>query len=85
MKKNEIFEGYDEYILSTYTRLPVAFVKGKGMTLIDVDGKVYLDFFPGWGVSNVGHCHPKVMAGVRDQSENLFIFRIICITRSRRN
>ena len=67
MKKNEIFEGYDEYILSTYTRLPVAFVKGKGMKLIDVDGKEYLDFFPGWGVSNVGHCHPKVMSGVRDQ------------------
>ncbi len=37
------------------------------MILTDVDGKKYLDFFPGWGVNNVGHCHPKVMAGVRDQ------------------
>ncbi len=67
MKKQEIFDAYSEYILSTYTRLPVIFVKGKGMTLIDIDGKKYLDFFPGWGVSNVGHCHVKVMSAVRDQ------------------
>ena len=26
-----------------------------------------MDFFPGWGVNNVGHCHPKVMGAVRDQ------------------
>jgi len=71
MKKNGIFENYDRYILSTYTRTPTIFVKGKGMNLIDVDGKKYLDFFPGWGVNNVGHCHPKVMAGVRDQISKL--------------
>lgn len=67
MKKNDIFESYNKYILSTYTRTPAIFVKGKGMTLTDINGKKYLDFFPGWGVNNVGHCHPKVMAGVRDQ------------------
>ena len=37
------------------------------MDLMDIDGKKYLDFFPGWGVNNVGHCHPKVMSAVRDQ------------------
>lgn len=67
MKKNDIIKNYDKYILSTYTRTPGIFVKGKGMTLTDIDGKKYLDFFPGWGVNNVGHCHPKVMAAVRDQ------------------
>ena len=67
MNKQEIFQTYDKYILSTYTRIPVIFVKGKGMTLIDISGKKYLDFFPGWGVSNLGHCHPKVVSGVRDQ------------------
>jgi len=67
MKKQEIFDTYSKYILSTYTRTPAIFVKGKGMRLTDMTGKVYLDFFPGWGVNNVGHCHPKVMSGVRDQ------------------
>lgn len=67
MKKTEILNEYDEFILSTYTRTPQVFVKGKGLTLTDIDGKKYLDFFSGWGVSNVGHCHPKVMSAVRDQ------------------
>ena len=35
--------------------------------LTDIHGKKYLDFFPGWGVSNLGHCHPKVMGAVREQ------------------
>ena len=71
MTKDEIFESYQQYILPTYTRIPAIFVKGKGSTLIDISGKKYLDFFPGWGVNNVGHCHPKVMAAVRDQIDKL--------------
>ncbi len=67
MKKQDVFDNYDTYILGTYTRQPYIFIKGKGSILTDIDGKTYLDFFPGWGVNNVGHCHPKVMAGVRDQ------------------
>src|SRR3989338_5320152 len=71
MNKQGILDNYDQFILSTYTRIPVIFVKGKGSTLIDLDGKKYLDFFPGWGVNNVGHCHPKVMSAVRDQIDKL--------------
>lgn len=71
MTKDEIFENYQNYVLPTYTRIPVIFVKGKGSALIDISGKRYLDFFPGWGVNNVGHCHPKVMAAVRDQIDKL--------------
>ncbi len=67
MTKQEIIKDCENYILSTYTRVPLIFVKAKGMTLTDIDGKKYLDFFPGWGVNNVGHCHPKVMSAVRDQ------------------
>ncbi len=67
MTKTDVIENYQKYILSTYTRTPLIFVKGKGMDLTDVHGRKYLDFFPGWGVNNVGHCHPKVMSAVRDQ------------------
>ena len=67
MKIDEIFDTYNECILNTYIRQPVIMVKGKGSVLTDVNGKKYLDFFPGWGVSNVGHCHPKVMGAVREQ------------------
>lgn len=67
MRKVDVLNDYKDYVIESYTRTPGIFVKGKGMTLIDIDGKKYLDFFPGWGVSNVGHCHPKVMSAVRDQ------------------
>ncbi|MDD5006024.1 MAG: aspartate aminotransferase family protein [Candidatus Omnitrophica bacterium] len=71
MKKQDVFQIYQDCILNTYTRQPRIFVKGKGMTLVDIDGKKYLDFFPGWGVSNVGHCHPRVMSAIRDQVSKL--------------
>jgi acetylornithine/N-succinyldiaminopimelate aminotransferase len=67
MTKKDVFDNYDQFVFPTYARLPAVFVKGKGSVLTDIDGKKYLDFFPGWGVSNVGHCHPKVVAAVRDQ------------------
>jgi len=67
MKLDEIFEVYKENIMPTYNKVPIVFVKGKGSRLWDIKGKVYLDFFPGWGVGNLGHCHPKVMQGIRDQ------------------
>ena len=65
--KKDVFDNYDQFVFPTYARLPAVFVKGKGSVLTDIDGRKYLDFFPGWGVSNTGHCHPKVVAAVRDQ------------------
>jgi len=71
MKTEEIFQAYKDYIMPTYTKIPLIFVKGKGSRLWDIHNKAYLDFFPGWGVGNLGHCHPKVMAAVRDQISKL--------------
>lgn len=71
MKEREIFGAYKDYIMPTYTKFPLIFVKGKGSRLWDIQNKVYLDFFPGWGVGNLGHCHPKVMSAVRDQISKL--------------
>ena len=71
MKAQEIFEAYQEYIIPTYTKYPLIFVKGKGSYLWDIHGKKYLDFFPGWGVVSVGHCHPKVMSALREQLSKL--------------
>lgn len=40
----------------------------KGMTITDTTGKKYLDLFGGIAVNNVGHCHPKVVAAIREQA-----------------
>ena len=71
MKKDAIMGAYQDYILPTYTKTPLIFVKGKASHLWDIHGREYLDFFPGWGVNNLGHCHPKVMQAVRDQISKL--------------
>ncbi len=71
MKKEEVINAYQDYIMPTYRRTPLIFVKGKGMQLTYIDGKRYLDFFPGWGVSSLGHCHPKVVSAVRQQIDKL--------------
>ena len=71
MKLQEVFDSYKDFIMPTYTKVPLVFVKGKGSRLWDIHNKVYLDLFPGWGVGNLGHCHPKVMQAVRDQVSKL--------------
>lgn len=51
---------------SSQVRLfPVAFESGRGVTLTDVDGNVYIDFSSGIYVTSLGHCHPKVTEAVR--------------------
>ena len=40
----------------------------EGCTVIDVQGRRYLDFLSGIGVANVGHAHPQVVAAVREQA-----------------
>ena len=67
----EIFDSYSDFVIPSYTKIPLIFVKGKGNYLWDVQGKKYLDFFPGWGAGNLGHCHPKVLSAVRDQIAKL--------------
>ncbi|MBN1913308.1 MAG: aspartate aminotransferase family protein [Candidatus Omnitrophica bacterium] len=71
MKLNEVFDSYKKNIVPSYSKVPLVFTKGKGSYLWDIRGKKYLDFFPGWGVGNLGHCHPKVMQAVREQVSKL--------------
>jgi len=51
--------------------LPMALRRGRGATVEDVDGNIYLDFFGGAGVMNVGHANPAVLAAARAQIEDL--------------
>ncbi len=51
------------------TPLAIEIVRASGVNLFDVDGKSYLDLISGISVSNVGHCHPKVVKAVQKQAE----------------
>ena len=59
------------HVLQTYKRQPVAFVRGQGAHLYDVDGREYLDFVTGIGVTALGHGHPGLTAAIVDQAATL--------------
>jgi acetylornithine/N-succinyldiaminopimelate aminotransferase len=58
-------------LMPTYTRAPVTFVRGEGARLWDDAGAEYLDLLAGVAVCNVGHCHPRVVAALREQAGRL--------------
>ena len=60
-----------QYVLQTYKRAPVAFVRGEGARLFDSTGKRYLDFLSGIGVVVLGHGHPALAQAVADQAATL--------------
>jgi predicted acetylornithine/succinylornithine family transaminase len=60
-----------EHLVPAYARLPVQFVRGAGARLWDAGGREHLDFQTGLAVNSVGHCHPRVVAAIRGQSERL--------------
>ncbi|MBI3128874.1 MAG: aspartate aminotransferase family protein [Candidatus Tectomicrobia bacterium] len=60
-----------QHVAPTYGRYPVALVRGQGCRVWDADGKEYLDFVSGLAVCNLGHCHPAVVAALREQAGRL--------------
>jgi predicted acetylornithine/succinylornithine family transaminase len=62
----------DGYIMSTYKRFPVVLTRGLGVHVWDSDGRCYLDLVAGIAVCALGHAHPRVVAAIREQAENLF-------------
>jgi predicted acetylornithine/succinylornithine family transaminase len=71
MSLSEVRTLEERYLMRTYRRAPVDFVRGEGSLLWDADGKEYLDFLTGISVCSVGHCHPAVVAAIQEQSARL--------------
>lgn len=59
------------YVMQTYRRAGVEFVRGEGAVLHDDEGREYLDFLGGISVASVGHCHPEVVHAIRVQAGEL--------------
>lgn len=55
-------------VMSTYARIPVAFDRGEGAWLWDVEGRRYLDALSGIAVCGLGHAHPAVARALSDQA-----------------
>jgi acetylornithine/N-succinyldiaminopimelate aminotransferase len=71
MSLQELQELERRFVIPVYARLPVEFVRGEGARLWDDAGKEYLDFFTGFSIHNAGHCHPRIVAAIREQAGRL--------------
>ena len=71
MNKDEIISDVDEYVLGTYSRIPIAIKNGSGCWVWDYDENKYLDFTTGIAVTGLGHSHPKLLEVINSQSKEI--------------
>lgn len=69
---SEIMDLDKTYYMNTFgARLPVAFERGRGLTLISTEGKEYKDFLGGIAVNALGHSHPVFIRRMKEQLDRL--------------
>lgn len=71
MQSKDYIELEDKYGAHNYHPLPVVLSKGEGVYLWDVEGKKYYDFLSAYSAVNQGHCHPKIVNTLIEQSKTL--------------
>jgi acetylornithine/LysW-gamma-L-lysine aminotransferase len=59
------------YTSGVYVKRPLVIVRGERARVWDAQGRAYIDCVGGHGVANVGHCHPRVVAAIKEQAERL--------------
>lgn len=66
----QLLELRNKHVPQGLVNITTAFItKATGAIMVDADGRELIDFAGGIGVNNVGHCHPKVVAAIKDQAE----------------
>ena len=61
----------EPHVMTTYGRLPIALVRGRGCRVWDSAGREYLDGLGGIAVNTLGHAHPKFVAALQEQVATL--------------
>ena len=64
----------ERYGVPTYAQLPHTIVRGEGCWVWDSDGRRFLDLYGGHAVALTGHCHPRVVAAIREQAGRLLFY-----------
>lgn len=70
-KANCFIEQEHKYGAHNYHPLPVVLSRGQGAYVWDVDDKKYFDFLSAYSAVNQGHCHPKIVAALKEQADKL--------------
>src|SRR2546428_12061837 len=73
----------ERYQLATYKKMPVAAERGEGVWIYTSDSRKYLDLYGGHAVAGTGHCHPHVVAAIREQSAKLLFYSNLVYSEAR--
>ena len=71
MNSKEIIDLEFQYGAHNYHPLPVVLIGGEGVFVWDLEGKRYYDCLSAYSAVNQGHCHPKIIAALENQSTKL--------------
>ncbi len=71
LSSNDYIAKEEKFGAHNYHPLPVVLTKGKGIFVWDVEGKKYFDFLAAYSAVNQGHCHPKIVKALTEQSQTL--------------
>ena len=71
LSSQELINYEDKYGAHNYHPIPVVLAKGKGVYVWDVEGKKYFDFLSAYSAVNQGHCHPRIVDSMEQQSRQL--------------
>ena len=64
----------ESYQLATYKKMPIVADRGEGAWIYSTEGEKYLDLYGGHAVAGTGHCHPHVVAAIKEQTEKLLFY-----------
>ncbi|MCW4009872.1 MAG: aspartate aminotransferase family protein [Candidatus Bathyarchaeota archaeon] len=71
MNEQEIIDAENRLMANVFGKRQIVIAQGKAATLWDINGKEYVDCMGSFGVALLGHCHPRVVAAIREQAEKL--------------
>lgn len=71
MKNNGYLDRWNDAMQNNYGTPSLVLVKGKGIVVVDADGKKYLDFLGGIATNILGHAHPAIVKAVSQQIDTL--------------
>jgi acetylornithine aminotransferase/acetylornithine/N-succinyldiaminopimelate aminotransferase len=73
----------EQYQLATYKKMPVVAERGEGVWVYTSGGDRYLDLYGGHAVCATGHCHPAIVAAIREQSAKLLFYSNLVYSEAR--
>jgi len=73
----------EQYQIATYKKMPIVAERGEGVWIFARNGDRYLDLYGGHAGAATGHCHPHVVAAIREQSAKLLFYSNLVYSEAR--